>query len=434
VTLTRRQFLLGSGALAGLGVFAPLAGRVGAAFGATNVDPATALRRRLVVIYQQGGNDGLNMVSPRGDVAGAPRYSVYRKVRPSIGHDRAVTLPLDRVGDAGWDLGLHPRLQTVHRLYGEGRVAVVQGVDYPSHNYSHFESTDIWQSGLPESSFDSGWIGRHLDRAGIGEGELRAVGLGNELPLALRGQKHQGVEISGLPLAFSDGTDAIADPRHAALRSFGTQLWPAPLARFAADQVELTVATVEDLERAPAPVSTGNPLANDLLAARTLLTENLGVEVVFVQQGGYDTHAGQLAQHDTLFSQLDGAIEAFFLGTLAGADLGIGPLPPGLADRTLVMTTSEFGRRIGETGVGASVAGTDHGAAAPMLLIGPSTGLVPGVHGDHPDMGSVLLPADNLAMTTDLRRVYQSILQQWLGDPDPNYAGSFDPLPGLFPS
>ena len=432
MTLSRRQFLLGSGALAGLGVLAPLSGRVGAAFGATAVDPSTALRRRLVIIYQQGGNDGLNMVSPRGDVAGAPRYSVYRKVRPSIGHDRAVTLPLGRSGDAAWDLGLHPRLQTVHRLYGQDRVAVVQGVDYPNHNYSHFESTDIWQSGLPESSFDSGWIGRHLDRTGIGEGELRAVGFGNELPLALRGKVQQGVEISGLPLGFSDGTDAIADPRHAALRSFGDQLWTAPLQRRVADEVERTVATVDALEAAPAPVVTANALANDLLAARTLLTENLGVEVVFVQQSGYDTHAGQVAQQDTLLSQLDGAIEAFYFGTLAGADLGIGPLATGVADRTLVMTTSEFGRRIGETGVGASVAGTDHGAAAPMLLIGPGTGLVPGLHGDHPDLGSVALPADNLTMTTDLRRVYQAILQQWLGDPDPNYSGSFDPLPGLF--
>ena len=69
-----------------------------------------------------------------------------------------------------------------------------------------------------------------------------------------------------------------------------------------------------------------------------------------------------------------------------------------------------------------AVAGTDHGAAAPMVLIGPPA-LNGGLHGDHPDMGSTILPADNLAMTTDLRRVYQSVLQQWLGDPDPNYVG-----------
>jgi uncharacterized protein (DUF1501 family) len=112
---------------------------------------------------------------------------------------------------------------------------------------------------------------------------------------------------------------------------------------------------------------------------------------------------------------------------------GVGPLDPVVASRTLLATTSEFGRRIGENSTG-----TDHGAAAPMLLVGPGgtpangAVLTAGIHGDHPNMGTTLLPADNLTMTTDLRRVYQSMLEGWLHDPDPAYGAAFAALPGLF--
>jgi uncharacterized protein (DUF1501 family) len=437
MTLTRRQFLGGSGALTGLGLLGPVVARTGLGLAQAAVDPATALRNRLVIIVQSGGNDGLNMVIPTGDVPGAPRYSVYRKVRPSIGYDRAVALPLDRPGDADWAIGLNPKLPTLHSLYRADRMAVVQGVDYPNHNYSHFVSMDIWDSGLPELSNDSGWIGRHLDRAGIGDGELRAVGIGYELPLLLRGRASQGVEIASLPLRFADGTEAIGDRRHAAFKSFGQPVWSEPLRQYAGDQAEITVGTVETLEAAPAVPTTPNYLANSLLNARTLLTENLGVEVVVVYQYGYDTHTAQVPGQEALFTQLDEAIGAFLFGKLGATDLGIGELDQVVAERTLIITVSEFGRRIGENG-GANVSGTDHGAAAPMLMIGPgvagATGhaLVPGVHGDHPNMGTTLAPADNLTMTTDLRTVYQALLENWLNDTEPGYGTSYPALPGLF--
>lgn len=437
MTLTRRQFLAGSGALTGLGLLGPVVARTGLGFAQAAVDPATALRNRLVIIVQSGGNDGLNMVIPTADVAGAPRYSVYRKVRPSIGYDQSVVLPLDRLGDVDRAIGLNPKLPTLHSLYRADRMAVVQGVDYPNHNYSHFESMDIWDSGLPELSNDSGWIGRHLDRTGIGDGELRGVGIGTELPLLLRGRNIQGVEIAALPLRFADGTAAIGDRRHAAFKAFGETTWTEPLRQYAGDQAEMTVETVETLETAPAPPVTANYLANSLLNARTLLTQNLGVEVVVVYQYGYDTHTAQVPAQEALFIQLDEAIGAFLFGKLGATDLGIGPLDPAVTERTLIMTASEFGRRIGENG-GASVSGTDHGAAAPMLVIGPgvagATGhaLVPGVHGDHPEMGTTLAPADNLKMTTDLRTVYQALLENWLNDTEPGYATAYPALPGLF--
>src|SRR5919106_4694544 len=139
MALTRREFIGRMALVAGAQFLPPIVFRAGDAFGQVEPDPNSANRNRLVVIFQQGGNDGLNMVIPRGDVSGAPRYSVYRKVRPAIHYTPEQVLPLDRPGDNDQLLGINRNMPKIHQLYREGRVAVVQGVDYPNHNYSHFE-------------------------------------------------------------------------------------------------------------------------------------------------------------------------------------------------------------------------------------------------------------------------------------------------------
>lgn len=436
--LTRRQFLQSTGALAGAQLLMPVVVRAGEAFGQTSPDPASATRNRLVVIFQAGGNDGLNTLIPMGDVAGAARHSVYRKVRPSIAYDPSVVLPLSRPGDTDHQLGLNPKLTTLHDFYTSERLAVVQGVDYPEHSYSHFTSSDIWESGQPETAVDSGWLGRHLDRAGVGVGELRGLGIGTELPLALTGREQRGSEVARIPLAFADGTAAVGDARHAAFARYGEHPIEEYLRHIAGRQAQRTVELLEDLETAePATPRSGNGLADALITARTLLANDYGVECVFLRHPGYDTHATQVSIHERLLTDLDTAVEAFYFGTIGGNPVaGVGPIAPELADRTLIVLTSEFGRRIGETG-GSAVAGTDHGAAAPLLILGPQNAangmnLVPGLHGEHPDMGSPTLPADNLVMTADLRTVYQAVLQDWLGNPDPAYVGRYDPFSGLF--
>jgi uncharacterized protein (DUF1501 family) len=448
MALTRREFIGRMAVLAGSAALPPIVFRAGPAFGEEAPDPNTQTRNRLVVIFQQGGNDGLNMVVPRGDVSGAPRYSVYRHVRPALHYTPEQTLPLDLPGDADQLLGLSPSLPGLHKMYREGRVAVVNGVDYPNHNYSHFESTDIWHSGQPDIRPDSGWIGRHLDRAGMGAGELRGLGIGTELPLMLRGERQEGVEVSSVnEMRFLDGVAAPGAARHSAFARFGDHPSAEPLRRFAGEQARQTVELVDRIQSVGQPPRTPNYLTNALLTARVLMTENLGVECVFVWHsggqgvGGYDTHSVQKTTHERLLSDLDQGIEAFLFGTMGGQPVaGVnGPLPAAIADRTVIMTVSEFGRRIGENGSGEN-AGTDHGAAAPVFVVGPPAGVAPpngvrltaGLHGDHPAMGSVAAPADNLNMTVDLRKLYQAALQQWLGNPDPDYELKYPPLANLF--
>ena len=419
-SLTRRQFLVGAGAVAG----ASVVGITGPAFGLAAVDPSTANRNRLVVIFLEGGNDGLNYVVPRGDVAGAPRASVYRRVRPTIAYAPGRLLPLDRGGDADQQLGFNPKLPQLHALYRAGRVAIVQGVDYPNHNYSHFASSDIWHSGNPAST-STGWIGRHLDRAGVGEGELRAVAVSSKLPLMLQGRGVSGASISSIgAMRFRDGKNTFSDSKHAGLAALGAARRASdPLRGRVAATLRQTVDVVGDLSRVPPPPEGSSPIGESLTTARTLLEQNLGVECVYVGYSGFDTHTTEVGTQEQLLADLDAAIDGFW-ATLA----------PAIADRTLIMLVSEFGRRIGQASGGFGVAGTDHGAAAPVTLVGPPRSiLVPGLHGDHPTMGSVAAPADNLAMTTDVRHVYQAVLQSWLRDPDPLYTDAeTGPLRGLF--
>ena len=434
MSISRRQFVVGAGA----GVLAPVAIRTVGAIGAVGPHPSTRTRNRLVVVFLFGGNDGLNTVVPRGDVRGAPRYSVYRKVRPEIAYLPNQVLPLDRPDDRSELMGLNAQLRTVHNLYKAGRLAIVQGVDYPNHNYSHFESADIWQSGTVEYGAGTGWLGRHLDRAGIGEGELRGVGIGRDIPLILRGQKRSGIGIASIGgTTFRDGAGGAADAAHKAFAGFGRHPAAEPIRHFAGRQAASTVAVVDTLRQAPRPPQTQTDIAASMLTARVLLEQDLGVECVFLTTDGYDTHTGQRALQERLLRDLDQGVEAFYNGTIGGQPLGVGNLKPDVANRTLIMVVSEFGRRIGENG-GGDGAGTDHGAAAPVLMIGPpgkgSRGrrLVGGLHGHHPKMGTTALPADNLAMTVDLRRVYESVLRNWLGTSDPAYGKRYPALGGLF--
>jgi len=417
VALTRRRLLASAGGAAAAHVLLPAVARVGAdAFGAAPA-PGTRTRNRLVVIHLHGGNDGLNTVIPRGGAA----YEVYKRVRPTIGYTPSQSLPLDLPQDRAHRLGLNRRLAALHRLYRQGRVAIVQGVDYPEHSYSHFTSADIWHSGEPSLAAHSGWLGRHLDRAGAGEGELRAVGIGNDLPLMLRGDRRSGLHVTSIGATrFADGGGAVADARHDALALFDHHTGNEPLRRVTGHGARQAVDLVDTLARVKPAKATGNAFADTMLTARTLLAADLGVECVVASLGGFDNHTTQRADHERQLATLDAALDAFFNGSINGTPTGAGPLPGSLASRTVVVVISEFGRRIGETGAG-SQAGTDHGAAAPVFVIGPKGRVNAGLHGEHPPLGTTKAPADNLAMTTDMRRVYRALLDSWLHDPDPLY-------------
>ncbi|MDQ1711925.1 MAG: hypothetical protein QOE45_1375 [Frankiaceae bacterium] len=442
--LTRRQLLRSAGVIAGASAM-PIVFRGSAAF--ADVDPAAALRNRLVVIFLGGGNDGLNTVVPRGNVAGGARRDVYDSIRPFVNIPLTDVLPLDRTpADDAQQVGLNNRLSYLYSLYQADRLAVVQGVSYPGNSFSHFTSGDWYQSGTPGDSPDSGWLGRHLDRVGIADGELRGVSIGRDLPLLLQGKESAGrinsaVAIESIPgVRFGDGVDANVEfrTRHDKYATYKGYPTLEELGHYYGVRCSEARTLVTQMATVPAPAGTASYLANQLLTARSLLDSGFGVETVFLQHyGGFDTHTNQNATHPGLMTELDQGIEAFFNGTRGGVPTGNGPISADLASRTTVMVFSEFGRTHGDNG-----AGTDHGIAGPMFVVGPpqpaagsgATRLVPGLHGDHPNMGSVATPSSYLTMTTDVRKVYQSMLNDWLSSPaDPYYtAKGVTPLAGLF--
>ncbi len=364
--------------------------------------------RVLVVIELSGGNDGINTVVPFADEG----YAKHRK---------ALRLAKDRLIKVNDKVGLNPSMGDAGKLLQDGRLAIAQGVSYPNPNRSHFESMAIWQSARldPEERNSLGWLGRGMDEApGIAKGAPASLFVGSgPPPLALRGRR---AVASAMEKMEEFALDAAADPRKALLRSqteFGNEGQADDLAVFVRRSMLDAYTTADRLaEVARAQDSgaryPGSGLATHLQLISRLLKVGFGPRVFYAVQSGYDTHSAQLQTHANLLFELSSALKAF-LDDLAAAKL---------ADRVLVLAFSEFGRRVAENGS----QGTDHGTAGPVFLAGP--GVKAGLVGTTPSLMD--LQAADLKVGMDFRRVYATVLEEWLGLPTQSaLGGTFERLP-----
>jgi uncharacterized protein (DUF1501 family) len=402
---TRRDFFK-QGLLpvfAGSSVPAVFANAVAAA--TADAPSASPSDRVLVLVQLAGGNDGLNTLIPFQDGA-------YHDARPTLRQDTGV-LPLSA------SLGLHPNLKFLKQSFDKGQLAIVQGVGYPNPNLSHFASMSIWERASITGGVGDGWLGRYLaylDHVGespnhalegISTGALVPPELRSSAPVtaltSLRGFKLQPVNEHGTivdaenPLMqFYGGFKGSAPAPYGAL--LDTTLTEALAASHA---LQLTDATYQ----AKATYPPQSPIASSLKLVAEAIVSGQGVRVAHVTLGGFDNHAREKPVHDKLLQDLDRALSAF-MQDLQGH---------GVAERVLVMTWSEFGRRVRENGS----AGTDHGTAAPMFLLGmPVNG---GLYGETPSLSK--LDNGNLKFTTDFRSVYASVLQDYLKAPASDLLG-----------
>jgi len=425
----RRTFLglaAGTGALGALGaVFGPRAwdalfGGAGPAAGAMGADGGA----RLVLVTLYGGNDGLNTVVPYQDPA-------YAASRGALALEASSVLPLAE------GFGLHPGMPGFQRLWQAKELAIVHGVGFADPNYSHFESMDIWQSGVPDTPVSTGWLGRWLDATR--SSPLRAIALGPTVPTLLSGERVQGAAIPAGPLVLPGG--AGEQELYAALARGNATDPPLEAQAATADGVLLELhqrlgpilarTETSDPLHVPGLTSTGQKdaagalaIANggggqaggDVLAVQLSVVANLilagaSADVYSVELGGFDTHADQEPVQSALLSQLDTAVTAFvdaLRGTREGA-------------KTAVVIYTEFGRRVGANASG----GTDHGWANVAFVVGPS--VQGGFHGEPPSLSN--LSEGNTVYTTDFRSLYASVLGQVLGaDPKPFLGGSFPQL------
>lgn len=343
----------------------------------------------LVVCQFSGGNDGLNTVIPYASKA-------YSTLRPTLGVADKDVLHLDD------QIGLHPSLKGLADLYHNNRLAVVQNVGYPHPNRSHFRSMEIWQSASPDSALKDGWIGRHFDLLAKQNplDSIVALGLSSERNPALIGE-HVSIPCFA---SLADVQNLVGDADfEKMLRAIqGTPGAAGSAQRLIQDSTKTALDSMAILRKNLAGYQNKATYANDafgngLKQVAQLIATSPQVRVVYFSVGGFDTHAKQADQHAALLKSFGDAMAAFQSEMDA----------LGKTDKVTTVVFSEFGRRAAEN----ASQGTDHGAAAPMFVIGGK--VKAGIHGSAPDLEH--LDDGDVAFKTDFREVYSALLDQWMG-------------------
>jgi len=377
----RRRFLIGGATMA-----SALSARVLAAL------PPGGAPRTLVLLQLSGGNDGLSTVVPWAD-------DVYHAARPTIRVAPDEVLRLDDYR------GLHPELQELHRAFEAGRLAIVEGCGYPGPNRSHFKSMDVWHTAdLAGRDAGEGWVGR-LARAafqGVHQPNL-VVHVGGNVPYSLHSLTHPPTSFV-MPRSYrwaGDEAETEAYERAGGMEEQRPSSNLEYLRQILADGQASSAA----VRRAAASYSTdveypSTPLGTALHDVAALIAGDIGSRILSVEYTGFDTHDNQVSRYRVLMRNLDLALGAF-LADLESSEAG---------RETIVLAFSEFGRRVEENGA----EGTDHGVAAPVLVVGPK--VQGGLFGEHPSLTDLV--DGDLAHTTDFRSVYATVIERWF-DTDP---------------
>ena len=408
---SRRDFLVRGMYGLGIGAGLPLIlDRTSAALAAQALQGTSIEKhpnRILVVVELSGGNDGLNTVVPFGDAA-------YYRARPKLGIKEQEAI---KIADG---YGLHPSMVGFERLYKDGSLAVVHGCGYDHPSLSHFSSMGFWHTGVPNGGETLGWLGRLADRTYDAHTRNMIVNLGTSQSLAVRSEQHS-------PLVFDDpgrfrreGNDdekhALAEMSRARTTGNATLDFLTSTAQNATESSDL-VRRAASTYRTPVDYGQGGGLAGNLQRVAALIAAAMPTRLYYVTYSGnsFDTHVQQADLHTRLLMYTADAVRGFMddMKRL------------GRADDVAMMIFTEFGRRVEENGS----LGTDHGTATPMFVVG--TGIKGGFYGRHPSLTD--LDDGNMKMTTDFRRVYATMIKEWLGYDRTELVlkGTYEPL-GVF--
>jgi len=385
-TLDRRELLAGMAGLSAMSMVPPAFAQAAQA-AATQ---AATSGKVLVILELSGGNDGLNTVVPYGDDA-------YYRQRPNIG------IPKNELRIIDDHFGFNPGMAGFESLYKDGKMAIVHGCGYENPSYSHFTSMAYWHTAAPNSGDEYGWVGKLADSIAPSAPSNYLVNIGSKQSLAVKSEKH-------VPVVFDDPNrfmrEAFAAEKEALDVVPDIGEIENPSRRFLLDisrSANDASALVRDAwSRYDSPVDYGvNDL--DLQKVVALLDAGMPTSLYYVsyRNNSFDTHVFQNNLHRRLLTYTSDAVAGFI------RDLE----RIGRADDVALMIFSEFGRRVPEN---VSL-GTDHGAANAMFVVGNQ--VKGGHYGKLPSL-TELADGDNLAYTTDFRKVYQTITQGWLGHND----------------
>jgi uncharacterized protein (DUF1501 family) len=347
----------------------------------------SAQGKRLIVLQLSGGNDGLNTFVPF-------RNDIYYRERPGLALQEV--LPLND------ELGLNPALAPLQGLFDQGQLCLINNVGYPNPNRSHFRSMDIWHSASDSDAYlQSGWLGRYLDHSCPGCAKPhQVVEVSDSLSLAVKGTQHTGLAVRDL----KQMRKATQDPYLRALAQ-PTQQDPTSPAQLgflyktltetleSADYLYESARVQRSQTRFPA-----HPFGRNLKMIAELIAAGVETQVFYASLSGFDTHVRQRGQQERLLGIYAEGLAALVKDLKASHRL----------QDTLILTFSEFGRRVAENASG----GTDHGKANPVWLVGGSLEKA-GIYNEAPGLSQ--LDAGDVPWKIDFRQIYATILDRWLG-------------------
>ena len=363
----------------------------------------------LVVLQLSGGNDILNTLVPYTN-------PLYYDNRPNV------RIPEDQVLPINDTLGFNPNMAPLKALYDEGKVAVIQGVGYPTPNRSHFRSMDIWHTCEPEKMADEGWLGRAIrDLDPNKENVLTGVNFGRGLPKALAAP---GVPVASVGSLESYGvltTIELEEQRTQALDIFARMYSPSmgtgPVMEYLSQTGMDAMNGADILATATAKYSStveygGSSMSQYMRNIAQVHCADLGTRILYTTApyNSFDTHATQMSAHAGLCTNLSQSVGDFF------DDLK----EHNATENVVLLLFTEFGRRVHDNG-----SGTDHGAGGAAFVIGDA--IKGGLYGEYPSLAEEKLMDGDLHFNNDFRGLYATLLEDWLGlDSKPIVNGSFE--------
>lgn len=339
----------------------------------------------LVVLQLSGGNDGLNTIIPI-------RNDIYYRERPKLGIQKQAALSLTD------EAGIHPALSYFKELYDDGSLGIMNNVGYPNPDRSHFRSMDIWQTASDSNQYVStGWIGRYLDAQCSGcDRPTQALEIDDVLSLALKGEEMKGLALTDPKKLFNSSNEKYfrqineAHEDHEAAADYLYKTLSETLS--SADYIYQQSRRYHSTAAYPATA-----LAKNLKTIASLILSDINTKVYYVSLGSFDTHINQEAQQKRLFTELNEAMKPFVQDLKNNNRF----------QDVVIMTFSEFGRRVSQNASG----GTDHGTANNMFFIGGGL-KQKGMINELPDLTN--LDQGDLKFTVDFKNVYATLLGNWL--------------------
>jgi uncharacterized protein (DUF1501 family) len=345
----------------------------------------------MVILQLSGGNDGLNTVIP-------VRNDLYYKARPSLGIEKAKALMM------GDEAGLHPALTGFKELYDDGSLGILNNVGYPNPDRSHFRSMDIWHTASNSNEYlTTGWLGRYLDAQCNGcDKPTQAIEIDDVLSLSMKGEHIKGIAVKDPQRLYGTANEKFfKDVNKNHTNDAGEQPVDYLYKTLAETMSSADYIFKQSRLHPTAAEYPATELGRGMKTIASLIFSDINTKVYYLSLGSFDTHVGQQGQQQRLFTEMNDAVKAFVKDLKANNRF----------NDVMLMTFSEFGRRVAQNASG----GTDHGTANNMFLI--SGGLKQkGLINELPNLSD--LDEGDLKHKVDFKNVYATLLNKWLGADD----------------